>query len=92
MDHTAQLFSVTTSTLSSLLDQSSTMVLRVTSGSACWVLNLFNRMREWFKPSLLLKDASGLISEDEDESGLTNFLASQKEQRAMEERVEISSS
>ena len=51
----------------------------------------FSRLLNWFSPSLpqSLMDGSGLISEDEDESGLSSFLISQKEQAMDTEQTEV---
>merc|ERR1719234_1789776 len=55
--------------------------------------SVLTRLVDWFNPSLpqSLMDGSGLISEDEDESGLSSFLISQKEQSQATDKVEVDS-
>ena len=89
---TGQFLMVASSFVGSLVFQAFSTTLNLMTTAKTRIHALFERIREGFNPSFVLKDAFGLISEDEDESGLSSFLASQKEQKLMQNRVGAQSS
>ena len=65
----------------SLLAHSTKLVLQMPAALASTFVAVVSSVMAWMKPTVspAVMDGSGLISEDEEESGLDNFLTSQKE-------------